>query len=250
MPKKRQKKGPAGAPEWMVTYGDMVTLLLCFFVLIVSFSEIKREDEFQAVVEEIKKAFGMKGGGGKLPTDDDPELSLIQKLEEVELNPTPVQSKADIEDPSIEGKNPEVRTIREGELYAVGGRLIFEPGSAELTDQAKQQLQPVIEQVRGFNNIIMIRGHAAQLELMAGHSDYPDLWQLSFARAKSVFDYLTDTDVGLRADRFRLTGVADLEPVIQRAYTLESQQSNRRAEVIVSASIVDDYLQPEAVAGP
>lgn len=249
MPKKRQKQAPAGAPEWMVTYGDMVTLLLCFFVLIVSFSEIKREDEFQAVVEEIKKAFGMKGGGGKLPTDDDPELSLIQKLETIELYQVKTPTRAEVDDPGIEGKDPTVKTIREGELYAVGGRITFEPGSAELTQEAKDALRPVIEQVHGYNNLIMLRGHAARLELMGIHTPYEDLWQLSYARAKSVFDYLSE-EGKIRRERFRLIGVADFEPLVQRAYSLEDQQSNRRVEVIVSASIVDDYLKPEAVAGP
>ncbi|MEQ9459570.1 MAG: flagellar motor protein MotB [Phycisphaeraceae bacterium] len=249
MPKKRPKKQAAGAPEWMVTYGDMVTLLLCFFVLIVSFSEIKREDAFQAVVEEIKKAFGMKGGGGKLPTDDDPELSLIQKLETIELFQVKTPTRAQVDDPGIEGKEPAVKTIRDGELYAVGGRITFEPGSATLSDEAKRALQPVIDQVHGYNNLIMVRGHAARLELTGVHTEYDDLWQLSYARAKSVFDYLID-EGKLRKDRFRLVGVADMEPVVQRAYSLEDQQSNRRVEVIVSSSIVDDYLKPEAVAGP
>lgn len=250
MPKKRQKQEGGGAPEWMVTYGDMVTLLLCFFVLIVSFSEIKREDEFQAVVEEIKKAFGMKGGGGKLPTQDDPELSLIQKLEEIEMKQFKQPSPSEVKDPAIEGDTPEVKTIREGELYAVGGPVLFEPGSAELSDLAKQQLQPVIKQVRGTNNLIMIKGHTARLELAVGYSQYKDLWDLSFARTKAIFEYLSSEEVGLRAERFKLIAAADKEPLAQRAYSLEEQQPNRRADVIVSSSIVDEYKQPMATVGP
>ncbi|QDU72164.1 OmpA/MotB family protein [Mucisphaera calidilacus] len=250
MAKKRQKAAAAGAPEWMVTYGDMVTLLLCFFVLIVSFSEIKREDEFQAVVEEIKKAFGMKGGGGKIPTPDDPELSLIEKLEYLELKKDKQPSPQEVNDPAIEGETPTVKTIRPGELYAVGGPIVFEPGSAELSEASRVQLGPVIEEIKGANNLILIKGHTARLEIAGRHSDYKDLWELSFARSKAIFDYLTSEDVGLRSERFKLISAADKEPLIERAYSLDDQQPNRRAELMVSASIVDDYSQPTAVGGP
>ena len=111
---KKCKCPPAGAPEWMVTYGDMVTLLLCFFVLIVSFSEIKKKEEFQSVVEEIQKAFGMRGGGGKLPTEDDPALSLIERLEAVRMRQERIPNKSNVKDPGQTGREPRVTTIREG----------------------------------------------------------------------------------------------------------------------------------------
>ncbi|MHC4092412.1 MAG: flagellar motor protein MotB, partial [Planctomycetota bacterium] len=55
---KKKYKASAGAPAWMVTYGDMMTLLLCFFVLLVAMSEIKQEDKFLQVVESLRHAFG------------------------------------------------------------------------------------------------------------------------------------------------------------------------------------------------
>ena len=54
------EKSKGGAPEWMVTYGDMMTLLLCFFVIIVSMSEIKKDEKFLQVLESIRSAFGSK----------------------------------------------------------------------------------------------------------------------------------------------------------------------------------------------
>ena len=165
---KKCKCPPAGAPEWMVTYGDMVTLLLCFFVLIVSFSEIKKEDQFQAVVEEIKKAFGMRGGGGKLPTDDDPALSLIERLESIRMRQERIPNKSNVKDPGQTGREPRVTTIREGKRYAIGGRILFEPDSAELSDQAKQQLIDLVARLklRDSTNKIELTGHAAAMELV------------------------------------------------------------------------------------
>ncbi len=68
MPKKKQKKDSGGVPEWVVTYGDMMSLLLCFFILLAAFSELKREHEYQRVVTAVKEAFGYSGGVGVMTT--------------------------------------------------------------------------------------------------------------------------------------------------------------------------------------
>jgi len=250
MGKKKCKCPPAGAPEWMVTYGDMVTLLLCFFVLIVSFSEIKKEDEFQAVVEEIQKAFGMKGGGGKLPTDTDPELSLIERLESIQLHQQKIPTRSNADDPGQEGRETTVQTVRPGMLYVVGGRITFEPGSAELTVDAQNQIMTLLQSEAspmGYNNIIEVRGHAAPLELESVGSEFSDLWSLSHARAKAVMDFMTSSGVGMRAERFRLIANADREPLAQRAYTAAGQEPNRRVEITVSDNLVKDFQEPESI---
>jgi flagellar motor protein MotB len=53
MPKRRQESG-GGVPEWVVTYGDLMSLLLCFFILLAAFSELKQPREFREVLEKIK----------------------------------------------------------------------------------------------------------------------------------------------------------------------------------------------------
>ena len=52
---KKQKCPPAGAPDWMVTFSDMTTLLLCFFVLIIAFSEIKKKTSSKPSSRKLKK---------------------------------------------------------------------------------------------------------------------------------------------------------------------------------------------------
>lgn len=243
---KRQKKQAAGAPEWMVTFSDMMTLLLCFFVLIVSFSEIKKKDQYQAVVEEIKKAFGMKGGGGKLPTKDDPALTLIERLEAVRLQSHREPNPANVNDPAMQGRESKVTQIRDGNLFVIGGPVTFEPGSADLSNEAKAKLMKIAELMRGWNNIVELRGHAASMELagLVGHrSKYKDLRDLSFARARAVMDFLTSDPVSLRPDRFRLIANGDREPLIRKRFTSSEQEPNRRVEVFVSEALMQDYAQ-------
>lgn len=249
---KKKKKQSAGVPEWVMTYGDMMSLLLVFFVLIVSMSKIKEEERLQAFIEEIKSSFGAKGGGGKMPTNDDPTLSLIKRLDELQLQQQKQKNRSNTTDPGMEGREDNVTMVREGMKFAIGGRITFEPGSADLSEQAMDQLRSVIDKhrIRGTNNIIELRGHAATLELGPNDREvYPDLWALSHARARAVLAFLTSDAIGLKPERFRLVANADREPLIQRVYAASDQEPNRRVEVLVSEALVKAFTEPEAFTG-
>jgi len=242
MPKKKCKC-EEGAPGWMTTFADMMTLLLCFFVLIVSFSEIKKDDKYQAVVEEIQEAFGMHGGGGKLPTDDDPALSLLQILETTQLQRERIEEQSRAEDPGVDGKTRDVTTVREGDLYVVGGRITFEPGSADLTPEARRQLMSIVPEIRGIRNLVQVRGHAAAREVATDGTPVDDLVGLSYARAKAVGDFLTSEAVGIDPARVRLMAVGPAEPLNNRSFTTAEQEPNRRVEVMLADALVKDFTQ-------
>ena len=233
-----------GAPEWVMTYGDMMTLLLTFFIMLVALSEIKEEDEFKAIVDSVQQAFGMKSGGGRVVTPEDPELSLptislVQKLEQETKD-----NRSDSDDPGMEGKQTTVKTVKAANKFVVGGRITFEPGDTRLSSESRRQLDQVVELVRGYNNIIELRGHAASGELQSD-SRFATLWKLSFARAESVMDYLSSDQVGIRTERIRLIGCGDNERVVYRKYKDNQQGANRRVEVVVTDVLVEDLNQPE-----
>jgi chemotaxis protein MotB len=243
MAKKKCKCPPPGAPEWVVTYGDMMSLLLTFFILLASLSEIKKEDEYQAIVAEVKKAFGLSGGGGPMPSTMDPQTSLIQRLEEMELRHKKSDYEGSADDPGIDGKEVTVTNVRQGLRYVVGGVITFEPGSAELTNEARAALKHAAELIRGYNNIVELSGHAGSMEVVSG-SDYPDLDTLSYARAKAAADYLASDEVRIRRERLRLVASAQYEPLEPRAYDFVTQTPNRRVEVVVTESLMQDKKGP------
>ncbi len=55
---RKPKKPEDGAPAWVVTYGDMMSLLLTFFIILVSMSELKQDHKFQRVMKSVRQAFG------------------------------------------------------------------------------------------------------------------------------------------------------------------------------------------------
>ncbi len=235
---------PAGAPAWMLTYGDMMTLLLCFFVILVALSELKQEDRYRAIVEKIQESFGMKGGGGPLPTQDDPDQSLIKILEETARQQQTQPHLSSAVDPGTEGPEPTVTVVRRGERYIVGSRITFEPGSAELTEMARRDLRWIAERIRGFNNIVEIRGHASSSE--APRADPAGLKALSFARAAAVEQYLSGYEGRIRSERLRLVACGDTEPLVRRLYEEDQRTPNRRVEVVVTGLLVEEMQQLEA----
>ena len=245
--RKKQKKGP---DDWIMTYGDMMSLLLVFFIMLFALSEIKREDHFDVFVEAVQEAFGSKGGGGKLPTDDDPRLTLIEVLEELQRHQDHGRTEmSQAEDPGIDGRQIQVTTVREGMRFVVGGRITFEPRSADLSEQARRQLRQVAREVRGYNNLIELRGHADAGEAAEPGAAHGDGWGLSHARARAVMQYLTSREVGIRRDRIRLVANADREPLVRRVQGAAERAANRRVEVVVMEALAEEFAEPETVPG-
>ena len=119
---KPRKEAPKGAPEWMVTYGDIMTLLLCFFVIIVSMSEIKEDQRFQKVMESLRKAFGgYEGSVGTAPVDTPPANSLLEKLLEIDVR-TLKDKRGDTDVEGIHGRKFRVTNVRDGLEVVVGAR--------------------------------------------------------------------------------------------------------------------------------
>ena len=234
---------PEGAPLWVLTYGDMMSLLLTFFILLVAMSEIKKEDQFRAVVESVQRAFGMKGGGAKLPTIEDPDTSLLKILDEIQLQQRRKKHQSEADDPGIEGRQVKVTRVREDLKFVVGGYITFESGSADLGERAREHLLKVSRLLAGHRNKIELRGHTATAELV-DLEKFSDLRDLGYARAKAVEDFLV-TRCRIKPERIRLISSSDREPLRKAVYTEHQLQPNRRVEILVSEALVDEFTKPD-----
>jgi len=221
----------------MVTFGDMMSLLLCFFVILVSMSELKQDQKFQKVKESIKRAFGYQGGVGFVPGHVAPSNTMNKKMIELIMRKYQLQIGKS-SDEGIEGENPSVKNIREGLEYSIGGRVHFEPGKAKLLEHARNQLDIFADVIRGMNNKIRIRGHAARLPSRL-HQPFTTLDDLSYARGLAVKKYLISRKI--RPQRLTIEACGDNEPVRSQAYDNQSRAINDRVSIIITESLMDDY---------
>ncbi len=239
MARSKQLEPRKGAPEWMVTYGDTMTLLLCFFVIIVSMSEIKEDKKFQQVVESLRRAFGgYVGSVGALPIEHTPTGSLLQKLLEIEIPRIKDITRGDTEVEGIHGKKFRVTNVRDGIEVVVGGTITFPRFSAVLMGEGRELIAKTAERIRGYNTKILVRGNATR-EALPEDSLYADARDLSYARARAVMRELEAN--GVRTVRLIPVALGKTEPLVQQAYTEQRRALNRRVEILVTEDLIDDY---------
>jgi chemotaxis protein MotB len=238
-PKRRKRTAP-GVPAWVVTFGDMMALLLVFFILIVMFSELKREHEYQRVITAVKEAFGYAGGIGVLPIDHPPLRSIVEQLEQLALKQLQDSKISQSDTPGIDGPEMRVKTVRDGIVFVIGGASTFDEFSAEVLPAVHRELDKLAVLLAGRNNKVVIRGHAASKYIPAGTigGGWADVEELSFYRARAVRDVLVE--LGLNERVFRIEAVADREPVRPRAVHPIEAAENRRVEIILTQQLVEE----------
>ncbi len=236
---KKKEQSAKGVPEWVVTFGDMMSLLLCFFIFLQMFSELKRDHEYQRVITAVQEAFGFSGGIGVLPVDDLPLTSVIETMEAMARKKDGEQSRVSHNDEAgVHGPNLRVTKVQEGIVFTLGGPATFAPESAELQPAAKREIEQLAVMLAGRSNKIRIIGHAAKKYLSPG-SPWQDLDELSFARAQGVRALLVE--LGLDDEVFQIVAAGTREPANPRAMDEMSAAENRRVQIILTENLVEDF---------
>jgi len=238
-------------PEWIFTFADLVMLMMGFFVILWVLkpnpnktppgAPSSQGDDLIKAEASIREAFGYTPD----PSSKDPvdiEM-LLKKIQTMKLNGPGEKGKTKMERKGAEGIEEEVTAIRRSKQATVGGKLLFDVGSAELSPDLLKPLDEIAEQIRGHRNIVLIKGHAGLDDFSEGATPQETM-NLSLKRAENVADYLVSK--GVSADILRVQGCSTFEPVVQRAYTPEGRASNRRVEVEATATLVESLQDAPA----
>lgn len=201
---------PAGVPEWVVTYGDMMSLLLTFFIMLVSLSELKGDKKYQAMVQSIMKRMGYELGPEVPPGKSFPLDSAIDKLRTLGAQTKTDTGRGGVKVPGPDGEDLRVFKGREGNSISLGGPLLFAPGSDQLAPGGAAIISRVALELAGKPNKIDIRGHTGNAPLPAD-SPWADKFALGYARARRVYDLFVEQ--GISRDRMRISSAGDTEPL-------------------------------------
>ncbi len=229
---------------WLATYGDMVTLLLVFFVLLVSMStvEVKR---FQSVFGSMRMAFGglntseIAGGQMQSNIDSNTEQSLQDLMrirQELLKNQENVFNaiQSYLSKKNVEGKVGAV--LDEGTItLTIGDSLLFAPGSEHLAEGAEEQLQTILEIVQSNRDMTLnIKGYTDNSPIPEG-ARFKNNWELSALRTVNVLIWLVEH--GMDPLRMTATGMGDLNPRFPND-TPENKAKNRRVEFCLERQVV------------
>lgn len=222
--------GDEGSPAWMATFADLCTLLLTFFVLLLSFAEMD-VTEFKQMLGSVRDAFGVQFetvGSFEAQSSSPVSLDGRAPAEEGEGEESDVEEDIAelIEAMGLESE-VEVHADAGGITVRIRERVLFGSGSADLDrGSAGTVLASVVELGSRVASEIAIHGHTDDRPI--GNMRYPSNWELSAARASSVVRFLVAT--GQTADLpISIAGYADTRPIVPNDSD-EHRAQNRRVE--------------------
>ncbi len=237
--KKKEAEGGGGAPEWMTTYGDLVTLLMCFFVLLFAFSTIDKQ-KFVAVMQSFQGSAGvLQSGQSLVPADmvfdgmpenketkDETSIDLRKELEVIEdaVEEFKARNQVDLD--------IEVSADVRGVMITLPDSALFDPAKANIKEDALIILSFMYEllmQEAFVEREIQIEGHTDNVPINT--PQFPSNWVLSAIRANNVLNYFID-DKKMSPDRFSIAGYGEYRPVDSNE-TPEGRAKNRRVDIVV-----------------
>jgi chemotaxis protein MotB len=227
-----------GIPEWVVTFGDMMSLLLTFFIMLVSLSEIKEEETYQALVDSMQRQFGYARTLEALtPGESRPRSSAYATLATTGRAKRKNTASGGVPEKAPTGENPQVRIVRPGQQTAVGSVIFFELGSDEITKASDALITQLAKQLRGKPQKIEVRGHVST-EFAARTEGTDEAVLLGVRRAIAVRRILVDRE-GIDPARFRISSASDSEPM-SRTGRRTAMARNPRVEVFMLDETVED----------
>jgi chemotaxis protein MotB len=259
---------PPGAPMWLATFADLMSLLMCFFVLLLSFASMD-VNKFRKMAESLENAFGVQKD--IVATEVPMGTSIIaQHFSPAQTQPTPLEEikqstnqrsttldvtledMEQVKQKILEAKLQEVqeqaqkiegslvKEIDEGEVMVetdglniiirINEKASFASGSATLKPGFEPVMAKITEAVNASAGIVNVAGHTDNIPI--SNDWFRSNWELAASRAVSVAHYLLNNK-NTDSKRVVVQGYADTQPLADND-TPENRAKNRRVEIIIS----------------
>jgi chemotaxis protein MotB len=221
---------PPGAPAWMSTFSDMTTLLLTFFVLLLSMANFDPV-KISNLMESLQGAFGVLETFPTVPihpvidipkkTGD--ENKKKQSLKDAEKIKEVVQNKK--LDDAVK-----VEVTEKGIAIMLRDPVGFASGSADLKEQGKDILKDISDVIKGNPNLkVRVEGHTDDVPINSNR--YRSNWELSSSRSLSVVQLLS-SQTGIQPQNMSAVGYGEYRPIVQNT-SPENRSKNRRIQIFV-----------------
>ena len=239
--------------RWLITYADMITLLMAFFIMLFTMSQLdlakfkEFQQGFASQVSGKDINLAADGGVGVLDGSAATQEQILQQAKKV-LDTKAKEELArkmererllDVESEFVErvhaaglSDNVGFKLQDRGLVVSiVSDDVLFDIGSADLRPDGRKVLNGLAGILRDMPNDVAVEGHTDNIPISGG--PYRDNWVLSTARATSVLSYLLGHDV--KASRLSAAGYADQQPVRSNA-SIRGRAANRRVEIVILSS--------------
>ncbi|TYO95537.1 OmpA/MotB family protein [Desulfallas thermosapovorans] len=245
--RRRPKKGHgAGLERWLITYADMITLLLIFFIVMYTLSKLDAA-KFETLAESLAAVFG---AGGMVLDSPGPEIipgappeqmaDIIREMDEqgtetqlenLQLIDIKSQLEEYIKQNGLEAR-VSVTSEERGVVLSFQNEVLFDLGSSQLTGQAREILSKVAPILAATPNYIRVEGHTDDLPINT--AQFPSNWELSAARATNVVQEFIRVH-GFEPRKLSASAYGEYRPRMPNSNP-ENRQLNRRVDLVILSS--------------
>ncbi|HOQ38103.1 MAG TPA: flagellar motor protein MotB [Acetivibrio sp.] len=253
-----QEEVSEGAPEWLTTYSDMVTLLLTFFVMLFSMATIDKQ-KFEQVANSLRAAFMSNNNEGMFDYKEGTEVySITQSINSGEIledgDEAFIKGESSVDGNDLGTKGGQAEKLEEfieqieklaeemelgdyvkvidEETYLtlrIDSVILFDLGKADIKDSGKETLRKIGNLLKELDKGASVQGHTDNLPINT--MLFPTNWELSTKRATNVVLFLIE-ESGVDPTKLTATGNGEFRPIAPND-TEENRQKNRRIDIVI-----------------
>ncbi|HWQ80106.1 MAG TPA: flagellar motor protein MotB [Anaerovoracaceae bacterium] len=240
--KKRIHHEKDNSERWLLTYSDLITLLMIFFVVMYAISSVDAQ-KYQILSESLSGALQPSGPSGSVnggvttgggieihvsPTDGDSEKvdpELVAAAEEIMelIKQKNLQDKVSV---SIQER---------GVVVGLMNTVLFDSGSARIKSEAVATLVAIGQIANGVHNYIRIEGNTD--DVPQSSVQFPSNWELSVIRATEVLKLMIDQS-GVAPDKISAVGYGEYRPSVPNS-SAENRSKNRKVDIVILSDKLD-----------
>ena len=231
-------------PAWITTFSDLMSLLLTFFVLLLSFSTTSQED-FEKAIGALQGALGVLAGEPIMTSPIKMHVPIIRG-DITEARPTLKDAQAEIEqeiEAQQQQENVEVMQGPEGVIIRIRDQALFATGKADLKPEIMPLLNTIGAVISRMPNEVEIEGHTDNVPI--SNDEFGNNHWLSSARALQVLDVFAN-EVGIEPQRLSAVGHGEFKPLVEND-SPENRSQNRRVEIKIRFDENEDDVSKEDV---
>lgn len=244
MARKKKKEEEKASIDYMLTYGDLITLMLCFFVVLISMATFDKV-KLQIVLSSFRGAFGVFEQGPSMEKEELMNMGMgvgkivrgiplfapgreAKRGREKAKEGLEEKMKMALEE-GISRGYARIRKEEEGIAISLSADVLFDPGRLEIKPKGEEILDKILMLLEVIPHQIKIEGHTDNMSIHT--SNIPSNWELSALRATAVLRYL-ETSNRIVSTRLSAGGYGEYRPLVPND-TLAHKKINRRVDIIV-----------------
>lgn len=237
MAKRKSEEEAADTMKWMVTFSDLITLLLTFFVLLLTMCSLEagKVEQFRTACSE---AMGVLLEGKysevqeRILTSSKRQIDeQALKMENVLKQFSGIKTMLLSED---KGGRLNFKELERGLSIIIRDDLLFGSGKSEINPEGISVLRDIGSKFENFEGKVIVEGHTDNISIST--EKFPSNWELSISRAVNIVKFLAE-EVGVKPMKMSAVGYADTKPVVSND-TPENRRRNRRVEIILVPQII------------